>query len=119
MDVSVRFILAALRNVWVPISATYPGPPTPASLRAALQAKSDAQFAMVGAGAIGSMTQNEQKVGFKNAGDGAEVSPQQVLDIWVFLIELFDRAVGDLGGTPADPQVETQMETYLRPVTGA
>jgi len=116
VDISQRFLLAALRSVWGEISIITPTPPP---LRAALQAKSDAQFSMVQNGAVGVVSGNGHHVSFqKGGGEGGEVSPQQVLDAWVYLVEIFDRSFGDLGGTPTDTAVEAQMETYLRPITG-
>lgn len=80
------------------------------------------------------MSANGQHAVFETGGTGGQsVSPQEMLDVWVYLIELFDRAVGDLqagnpiwgtGGElattpipmPTDAEVEAQMETYLRPI---
>lgn len=42
----------------------------------------------------------------------------EVLAVWVYLVEQFDRAKAALGGAPTDAQIEAQMETYLRPVYG-
>lgn len=86
------------------------------SLRVSLQAKADAQFALVSSGSIREVSANGQNVTLSN--DPMAITPQSVLDAWTYLVDTFDRAYAALGGTPTDDLVEAKMETYLRPVTG-
>ncbi len=111
LNTDSRFCLAALRSVWGTAASR------PTSLRDALQAKSDTQFSIVAAGGIKSTSANGQHTIFSEK-NGQGPIPAEVLAVWVYLVELFDRATGELGGTPTDTLVEAKMETYLRPVTG-
>lgn len=114
MNIDQRFMLAALRNVWG-ICKVAPSP-----LRDALQAKSDSYFTMVSQGQIKTASGNGQMAEL-DIQSGAP-TPSLLLSMWVYLVDMFDNSTTDLkcGGNnaPTDTQVEAQMETYLRPITG-
>ena len=107
---NVRFALAALRNVWGKCSTS------PGTLRSALQAQRDAQFLSVSQGGIKTVSINGRMTSFADSGSG-QFTPTEILEMWVYLVELYDRAVNDLGQGKTDLVIETQMETYLRPIT--
>lgn len=74
-------------------------------------------FKLIQAGQVKSTAANNQHTSFET-GEGA-LTPQQVVGMWAYLVEIFDTSAAELAGQPTDAQVEAQMETHLRPVTGA
>lgn len=116
MNVDVRFLLAALRKAWAEVNASNPKP----ALRDYLIVKSNAQFPLVGSGAIKSTAANGQHTQFDDS--GASPSASDVLSAWNYLVERFDAAKATLISSgiaaPTDMQVEAQMETDLRPIAG-
>jgi hypothetical protein len=133
MNTDARFLLQALRSVWATVSASSSNPKP--SLRAALDTKATAQFNLVSSGAIKSTSANGQRTEFNDS--PGQPNPAEVLNAWVYLVEIFDRATAYLQqvsfegastydmrwtgppiAAPTDAQVEPQMEIFLRPVTG-
>jgi hypothetical protein len=108
---SVRYAAAQLRKTYNECQAANPT----TSLRAGLVAKSDAQLEAVGGGEIAETSANGQFTKFNTDSD---ISPMFVLEMWNFLVELFDSCKATLGGNPTDAQIVTEMEKNLRPVTG-
>lgn len=113
MNIDVRTVKAALRSVWAQCQLTNPAQ----SLRAALEAKSVAQSAIVQAGPIKQTSGNGQHTTLDTTGEEAPTM-QQLGAMWEFLIEKFDDAYALLGGQPTDAQVKAKMDDLLRPVFG-
>lgn len=114
--VDLKLAVAALRNVWGPLPQGGTG-----ALRPALQTRCDAAFAAVVGGSVQRMSGNGQDVSFFTP-SMAQMSPQDVVDMWVFLVERFDTQKLTLqtagNANPTDLQVETSMEADMRPVFG-
>ena len=87
-------------------------------LRDELLKKSSRAFKLVSSGPIKSVSNGPHHVQMDVSGEGGSPTPTQMLEVWQYLIELFDRATLDLGGQQADDVTEVQMEAYLRPITG-
>ena len=113
MNVDARIIVAALHRVWTLDCQSGEGP---TRLRDALISRSGVLFDQVSTGGIKAVTANGRSTVFADAGIG-QLTPMETLTVWEYLVELFDRAVGDLGGSPTDLQVEVRMESYIRPIT--
>lgn len=84
-------------------------------------ARSGEQFDFAETGDISSASANGHAVTLAK-GANETLSQTDVLAVWVYLVELFDRAASALGVDVTDlsvhAQIKTQMETYLRPVCG-
>lgn len=99
-----------------------------APLRDYLQAQAAQATALLAAGQIESNISNGNTTTFSGALDS-----EQVVQLWVYLADLFDQATTELkaGGvdangnavapipSPSDAQVKAQMEFNLRPIYGA
>jgi len=113
MNVGNKIILAALRKAYGEIVPTNP---VTLQLRAKLLANSADSFSTISGGAIKSVTANSQTTIFMGAGESVDAT--DLVGIWSYLIELYDRAFTKLGSGQTDVLLEALMETYLRDVTG-
>ena len=111
MNISARRLRANLW--WASTKSVQAAPPT--SLRAFLQNQAVTARQLLAAGRIRSNVSNAHTTDFDSEGMTAE----EVVDMWVYLVETFDLAVTELGGTPSDAAVQAQMELNLRPIAGA
>ena len=115
MSVSVRVALAALRSVWAECkAATDPKP----KLIDALNDRAGGGVAALSGGSVRSTSGNGHHVTFSDSSGGNNPTGADMVEMYVYLTELHDRAKSFLGGEPEDQAIETQMELYLRPVTG-
>ncbi len=112
MNVSSRVLKAHLWAAWAVtggLPVTFPATPPP--LRPYLQLQASQSTALLSAGQIKSNVSNGHT--------------EQVVQIWVYLADLFDIATTELQSatppvsTPTDTQVKAQMEFNLRPIYGA
>ena len=110
MQISSRILKAALWQVWIPISALQAP-----NLRAVLQAQAAAQITITSAGTIRSTTANGQTTEFSGFGPGV-ITQSQFVEVWVYLVDEYDRANSELPAGATDVQIETQMEANLRPI---
>lgn len=116
MSVSQRVALAALRAVWAECNAD-PGLNKP-SLRLRLESRAFSSVETVLVGGIKSTSGSGRNVTFDN-GQGGGPRQDQIVEMWTYLVELFDRAQASLGGTATDEAVVIRMKLYLRPVKGS
>ncbi len=121
MNVSSRVLKAHLWAAWAVtggLPVTFPATPPP--LRPYLQLQASQSTALLSAGQIKSNVSNGHTTEFAGALDS-----EQVVQIWVYLADLFDIATTELQSatppvsTPTDTQVKAQMEFNLRPIYGA
>ncbi len=85
-------------------------PATP--LRDFLVSKAIEMRQVVSAGTIKMNSSNGHITEFERNG----ITQSEAVQIWVYLVDEFDRAQAQLSGTPTDTQVKIQMEANLRPV---
>ena len=113
MSVNTRVALAALRSALAECGAA-----TGKKLKAVLDAKASEKFDAVSGGAISQSSGSGRSVSFFGAGASSDPTAGDMVEVYIYLRELYDRALVALGAPQTDIAIETQMETYLRPVTG-
>lgn len=114
MSVSSRIALAALRSLWSECRAARPAK----KLKDGLDDKVALKFTAVSSGAIQSTSGSGRSVTFFSTATSNDPSAADLVECYIYLRELYDRALTALGGSPTDAAIETQMETYLRPLSG-
>jgi hypothetical protein len=112
MQTDARIGLAALRKAWLECSTARPVVP----LRTKLLQESGAAFDVIAGGEFRSTSGSNRHVTLAGS-DSNGPSQSDISVMWTYLIELYDRAVVDLGQV-SDALLEARMETYLRPVYG-
>lgn len=76
-----------------------------------------AQSTIIQNGAIKTVMANGQTTTFADFSAG-DLTAAQFTEIWVYLVDEYDRAESELAAGSTDAQIETQMESNLRPVKG-
>ena len=112
MSVNTRVALAALRSALAECGAA-----TGKKLKAVLDAKASEKFDAVSGGAISQSSGSGRSVSFFGAGGSNDPTAGDMVEVYIYLRELYDRALAALGAT-TDALLAAQMETYLRPVKG-
>lgn len=120
MNVAIRQIKLALwdvaKVVW-PLFPNTAADPVAPGLRATLITTSLTARALIASGTIQFSSANGHVTRFAE-GSKAVISSADIAEVWVYLVEEFDRAQSEIGGSPTDAQIVALMESNLRPCMG-
>lgn len=113
MHVSNRIVKAALMDAWAYTKALNPSGGT--ALRDVLVQNVLDSRQLIAGGQIKTTSNDGHMTSFAT---GSGLGASDIVEVWVYLVEEFDRAKSDLGGDPDDTTVEARMESQLRPMFG-